>query len=403
METDGTYTIPRIGTLQVVFKIVERCNINCSYCYYFNMGENTPLSRPKMVTQAKAFNIANWIAKGCRDLGIFKVLVSFHGGEPMMMPPQVVSNICKTIRSALEPDITIGFSIQTNGTILTEDWLEIIAEHQINIGISLDGDRIANDRFRRDYRGHSVFDRIEKNIYRLMDWAGDDPRFRPSTISVLDWRNDYRSVYKYLRGLGVRQMSFLLPDRSFDQSQAEDNDTTRRFGRCFSEIFDAWLEEDDPKVSVRQIREFIYHFQAHREPVPSIDNDFLPYQIIVMHSDGTVSINDSYIPALEWYQQAPAKDIEEVSLREFLLEPIFTEITHAKHNLAASCQSCMWVGLCKGGDLENRFSSENGFNNPSVYCKAYQDFFEHACSRLLASGYPVDTMLEKLEATLSSA
>lgn len=391
--------VPRIGTLQVVFKIVERCNINCSYCYYFNMGETSALSRPVKVAQDTVRRAAAWIAEGCRDLGIPNVLISFHGGEPMMVRPQALSSMCDAFRAALVPEFGLGFSIQTNGTILSEAWLDVFARHEINIGVSIDGDRPAQDRFRRDHRDRSTFDRVEGNLRRLVDWAEAHPNCRPSTISVLDWRNDYRAIYAYLRGLGVRRMSFLLPDRSFDGFSAED-EVAGRYGRPLSEIFDAWLAEGDPAIGVRQIREFVQHFQVRRGRARPSDPDFVAYQVIVLQSDGTVSVNDSYIPALEWYSQVPSRRIDEVSLRRFLAQPVFEEIARAGRTPAGPCRSCMWLGLCRGGDLENRFSPANGFDNPSVYCQAYQTYFEHACGRLLAGGYPVETMHARLQATL---
>ena len=400
MDAGNARRVPRIGTLQVVFKIVERCNINCSYCYYFNMGENSALTRPVKVAPETVRRIATWIASGCRDLGIPNVLISFHGGEPMMIRPQALSSICDTFRAALMPEFGLGFSIQTNGTILNDAWLDVFATHGVNIGVSIDGDRQANDRFRRDHRDRSTFDRVERNLRRLMDWAGDDPRRRPSTISVLDWRNDYRAIYHYLRGLGVRHMSFLLPDRSLDDGFSGADETARRYGQALSEIFDAWLAEDDPNISVRQIRELVHHFQIRHEPAPPADPDFAAYQIVVMQSDGTASVNDSYIPALDWYRQAPSRRVDEASLREFLGQPVFAEIARMARSPAERCRSCMWVGVCRGGDLENRFSRANGFDNPSAYCDAYQAYFEHACGRLLAAGYPVETMRARLEATL---
>ncbi len=57
-----------VETLQIVFKVVERCNINCSYCYYFNMGNSSALSRPPKVSVETARSIAEWITQGCEEL-----------------------------------------------------------------------------------------------------------------------------------------------------------------------------------------------------------------------------------------------------------------------------------------------------------------------------------------------
>src|SRR5580765_3806373 len=81
-----SHTTPgSIEALQVVYKVAERCNINCTYCYYFNMGEDTALTRPANASLAVTESLARWIAQGCAELRIPSVNVTFHGGEPAMI------------------------------------------------------------------------------------------------------------------------------------------------------------------------------------------------------------------------------------------------------------------------------------------------------------------------------
>ena len=113
-------------------------------------------------------------------------------------------------------------------------------------------------------------------------------------------------------------------------------------------------------------------------------------QVIIVHSDGKVGVNDSYIPALSWFQKTPEYSVHSSTLRGFLSDPIFAEIENAIAATAPKCNACRWKELCRGGDLENRFSSQNGFGNPSVYCDGLMHFYEMASALLVENGYPLD-------------
>lgn len=365
--------------------------------------------RPSVVSVEKAISIAKWIAQGCRELLIPKVMVSFHGGEPMMLKPRNFGAICEALRAHISPVADLSFSIQTNGTILNDEWLTLFQKYSVHVGVSIDGDRKAHDRFRLDRRGNSTFDKIESNLKRLVDWTGADKKFGPSTISVLDWRNDYGEVYKYLRSLGIERMSFLLPDRNVDDGFLEGEGTSLKYGEALYNIFEAWLTEDNPKVYVRYIYETLQHFQLVSEDVnkPPLENrnSFSSsgrkraYQIIVVQSDGHVAINDSYIPALSWYSKAPKYSISDSSLRDFLRDNIFIELDKIGSSLSVECRSCEWKRMCKGGDIENRFSQKNGFDNPSIYCDGYKFFYQGVCDLLVDNGYPSEILQKCLAGT----
>ena len=396
-----------IDNLQVVFKVVERCNINCSYCYYFNMGDNTAMERPPLVSTDIAELLARWIAQGCRDLRIPKVLISFHGGEPMMLKPRNFGAVCEVLRRHISPVAELTFSMQTNGTILNEEWLALFDEYGVRVGVSIDGDREAHDRYRLDHRARSTFERTEENLKRLADWAQGNPRMMPSTISVLDPANDYRKVYKFLRQFGVEQMNFLLPDRNADSPLTGPDGSSAAYGRALFEIFDAWLTEDNPDVYIKYVHKTLGHFQLNRKlrEMPEGNAELRrskglrkEYQVIVARSDGSVAVNDSYIPALPWYQETPVNSIFEHSLQQFLGDRVFREIEAAESTLPSGCRSCRWKTICKGGDLENRFSTKSLFDNPSVYCDGYKLFYQNVCDLLSGNGYPIDAVQDRFVA-----
>jgi uncharacterized protein len=152
-------------------------------------------------------------------------------------------------------------------------------------------------------------------------------------------------------------------------------------------LFEAWLEEADPDVQIRFINNALAHFEAgvppRSSPEPRKKN-----QIIVARSDQTVAIGDSLIPALEWYSATPEFAIRDYSLRQVLADPIFATMDAVEATLPDGCRDCQWAAMCRGGDLENRYSARNGFNNPSVYCQTYKTLYAGICRALAARGYP---------------
>jgi uncharacterized protein len=390
-----SHTTPgSIEALQVVYKVAERCNINCTYCYYFNMGEDTALTRPANASHAVTESLARWIAQGCAELLIPRVNITFHGGEPAMIGLKAFGAACRTLREIIEPVAHLSLSIQTNGTLLDDHWVEAFIEHGVGVGISIDGMRADNDRFRLDKRGRSTFGSTEDAIVRLVAAHGRGGPL-PSTISVLHPENDYRAIYRYLRALGVREMRFLLPDRNVDDADFVASGAAAFYGASLAEVFSEWLAEDDPTVQVRFFDQLLTHFRPNVDSARLVRRPRKTNQIVIARSDGTVAIDDSFIPALDWYADTPVYATATSTLRGFLGDPIFPEIEAISNGLPTACGDCRWRQMCRGGDLENRFSAKNGFDNPSVYCDAYKLMFQHVCDELVLNGYPGELVAAK--------
>ncbi len=386
-----------IDSLQVIYKVAERCNLNCSYCYYFNMGEESPKSRPAYSSHAVTEKLARWIEQGCSELRIPHACVSFHGGEPTMIGLEAFNEACGILRETMSPTMQLSLTIQTNGVLVTDDWIDAFDRHRVGVGVSIDGPQKANDRYRLDHRGRSTF-RSTENAIRLLaarHEAGGPP---PSTISVIDPANDYREVYRYLRSLGVEQMRFLLPDRNRDDIDFLSSGVAATYGQCLTDLFFSWLEEDNADIGIKFFTNLLQFFRSDVDPSMPRRTARKSNQVIVAHSDGTVGVDDTYIPALSWYETTPLRSLDAASLREFLAEPIFGGIEEITNRIPSACAPCRWRDICRGGDIENRYSADNQFDNASVYCDAYQLFYDRVCALLIDNGYPVELIAEKFAA-----
>ena len=390
------------GTLQVVLKVAERCNINCTYCYYFNGGDESALTRPPIISRATLDAIADYLAQGVRDLGIPQLSISFHGGEPLMMKPTHFDYACKVIRSKVGEAANVAFLVQTNGTVWTPEFAKVFKRHEVNVGISLDGGQIANDRFRLDHNGKSTFDRIVRKLSEMNDDGFGPSGKGVSCIAVLDSRNDYADTYRDLRSLGFKSLSFLFPDRS-QNAAFSDGDSAQKYGQELSKVARAYFSEDDERIYVRQVNQVLNFFQRHH-PIPAqLENrgqkrNYVEFEIMVIHSDGTISLNDSYMPALEWWKESPKLHVSTSTVRQFVDQEIIGVLNRELAKLPKDCQWCKWRGICRGGEAENRFSLESGFANSSVYCEGLKEFYETMVQCLVENGYPRSEAQNVIEA-----
>lgn len=388
----------KIHRLQIILKTIERCNLGCTYCYYFFGGDESYKNRPPVIDMTTISQLVQFLKKGVQDLKIDIVEIIFHGGEPMLQKPKMFDEMCTTLREGMaHVPSRLRFAIQTNGTIVNEEWIGLLNKHDVAIGISIDGPREYNDKYRIDLKGKGSYQQVEKGVRRLFQ-ARAEGRLSQSigTLTVLNAEFDYKKIYHHLnKELNIDRFSFLLPDISYD-SGFPVGQTAEEYGDILCDIFDQWVSH--PGTSVRNIDNVLDFFQlrAVSKQGGAPPSDFVENQVIVIQSNGDIAVDDSLIPASVWRNELDRFNMAEVSLLEYLSQDFFKEISSAYRTIPDRCVDCAWKKLCRGGDVENRFSAKNGFNNPSIYCASLLKFYTHVAKYLVSNGYPVEEMEKKL-------
>jgi len=222
------------------------------------------------------------------------------------------------------------------------------------------------------------------------------------SISVLSADLDYASVFKELAtNLGIDRLSFLLPDCSHDDG-IPDGHTAEQYGKQLCDIFDASMETG---TTVREVTKVLDYFQEkvlskraleHVTKFEANGKKYRSNEIIVIHSDGKIDIDDSYIPAQRWREKYENPHVSQTTLRSYLNSPQFDIVDDAYNTLPTQCADCEWRNICRGGDLENRWRTGSRFNNPSIYCEGLKLFYAHVTRYLYSQGYPKNKLIEKL-------
>lgn len=383
-------------SLDLIIKVAERCNIACSYCYFFFGGDESHKHHPPYLTSDAAAQIEGFLDRVTADGAVENLMIYFHGGEPMMAPKPVIARIARAATALAETGrvARVSLSMQTNGMLVNQDWIRFCARHDIGVGVSLDGDQAANDLHRIDKRGRGTYLRAVQGFRRL---AGDNPDgtdLKPGLLSVMDPAGDGAArLAHFVDRIGAAQMNFLSPDGGHDQQI----DAARIAGieRFMLDVFRAWARRGDGKLRVRFIKDLLDTLLSDEGARTCTVSAQRLARILTISSDGMLGAEDTARTL-----DARFRDIGHVrdfdTVAQIFATPALAEMQRAAVTAPAACRACPWWGACRGGTFTNRYSARNGFDNPSVYCDALKAFFAEVTAWLVRGGIAIEDIERRL-------
>lgn len=375
--------------LEIVLKTVERCNINCTYCYFFQGDDKSYKAHPPFILRSTIEKLTAFLIDGIKEFNLKHIQIDFHGGEPTLQKKVDFDFMCDYIYSRLNCLADVTFMLQTNATLIDDEWIELFSKHKVSIGISIDGSKDINDRFRVDYQGRGTYDRTVQGLKLLQEAYRRQRIDQVGALCVINPLNDASKLYHHLvHELGIQKIDFLLPDYTHDNFDRENPEV---YGKFLCDLFHSWTKDDDPSVKIRTLNQALSFF-AQRKAVPSKQ---LPP--ITVSSNGDLSPDDSLrsgIPNL-----MGRSSIYSHSLSSFFSSCEMQEVMEATENSPDACKSCCWERVCKGNSLISRYDKQNKFNNPSVFCIGLKRFYSEVVKYAAVHGICMDRIKESLGLT----
>lgn len=388
--------IDHIKRLEIVLKIAERCNINCSYCYMFNKGNEEYEDLPAYIQHSTIVDVAHFLADGVRDLGIEEVRIGLHGGEPLMLKKERYIAMCETFIAILGPVCKLSFTMQTNAVLVDEEWIAIFKKYNILIGVSIDGPRAYNDVARLDHQGRSTFDDTVRGIGMLQEQATHLKK-GVGALTVINPAVDAARIYRFvIDELKIVGLDFLLPIETHDTF---DPSTLAAYGRFLCDAFDEWVADNNPAIQIRMFKNIVWYFVGGKA-YTKLYNDHLfnGWQLLTVDSNGGIGPDDALKPLNGGLF---AGNVRTTSLAAFLRSPLMQDMKQAEQALPTACADCTWQNYCKGGGhygrFANRYSHARGFDNPSIFCGALKQLYVHVAKRLMQSGIPYARLVDSLD------
>lgn len=373
------------------------CNLDCSYCFYLSKQTLAGGPGPGHMDEACLERFVRQYIDGVTG---DEVVFSWQGGEPTLLGLDFFRKAVLLQEKYAKPGQRIENDLQTNGTLLDEDWAAFLKEHRFLVGLSIDGPKELHDRYRVSKRGEPTFDTVFEAAKMLQRFG-----VQFNTLTCVNRFNASRplDVYRFLRQeLGSTYMQFIpiVQARGFETIAPGTWRTSRlptvgaprarpdhpasivtewsvdpeEYGRFLCAIWDEWRRRDFGEVLVN----FAETLVAQHLGLPSqicVHSQTCGKGVAVEH-DGSVYACDHYV-----YPEYRLGNLNsQTALADMVFSPTQVRFGYAKsETLPRYCRECAFLSDCWGECPKSRLlRTPDGEPGLNYLCPGLKQFFAHA-------------------------
>jgi uncharacterized protein len=354
------------------------CNLGCSYCFFLDKEALYEGSRFHMSDDVLDGYLRQLIEAHSSPV----VTVAWQGGEPTLMGLDFYRRAIEIQERYRKPGMTFENTIQTNGTLLTDEWCEFLKENDYLVGISIDGPEPLHDVHRVTKKGKGTFDKVMRGM-RLLQKHGVEYNVLTTVNAV---NGDFPlEVYRFLRDeVGTKWMQFIpVVERTDDQGNpaylegtnvSDRTVAAEQFGRFLSVIFDEWVRNDVGEVFVQTFESAVRNWMGFASSGMCVFNETCGLGVALEHNGDLYSCDHFVEPE---YLIGNIGDTEMGDLVASTRQHAFG--MDKRDALPQFCLDCDVRFACHGECPKNRFiDTPDGEPGLNYLCAGFKDFFHHA-------------------------
>jgi uncharacterized protein len=357
---------------QFIVKVHSRCNLSCSYCYVYEMADQSWRHLPQCMSDTIATKTVERIAEHVEAHHLDSVDIILHGGEPLLAGADWLATLVTSLHARVPASVNV--SVQTNGTLLSPSMLETLKRLGVSIGISLDGDAEATGRNRVYANGRNSFDAVAAGLNLL-----GSPEFRECYSGILctiDTRNDPIATYEALLSFSPPAIDVLLPHGNWTSLPPGTG-----YADWLIRLFERWYSAPQQETRIRFFSELIQLVLGQPGGVEGLG--LLPSTLVVVDTDGSIkqldSLSSTYPGAAD-----TGLDVRSSTFDDALRLPTTVARQIGAEALSRQCRECQVMEICGGGLYPHRYQAGTGFLNPSVFCDDLFRLITHVRDRVIA-------------------
>jgi uncharacterized protein len=351
------------------------CNLACTYCYYLDKQRlyNPADSRHMMSDEMLELYIRRYFEAQTQQ----EVLFVWHGGETLLRPVSFYKRALELQRKHCGGRQVMN-CIQTNGTLLNEEWCRFLRDNHWLVGLSIDGPQEFHDEYRRNRNGQPSFLRVMRAVQLLnshhVEWN--------AMAVVNDYNADHpEEFYDFFKSIGCPYIQFapiverLTPEGDI-ASDVERGDladfsvSPEQWGEFLCRLFDRWVQHDVGQVFVQIFDATLANWCGVTPGVCTLAEEC--GHAAVMEYDGEVYCCDHYV-----FPEYRLGNIKDSTFIEMMSSDKQLRFGAAKKQVSARCCQCRWLFACHGECPKNRISLTPEGERINYLCAGYKRFFAH--------------------------
>lgn len=338
------------------------CNLKCEYCFYSSVADSRAVANRGMMTQDTARRVLQSALDYCQD----DIYIAFQGGEPLLRGKEFFRTFLSDAREIVGNRARLHLSLQTNGTLIDDEWCQLFREHGFLLGVSLDGDEELN--------GYRVYPDGTPSYGAVMNGIGllEKHGVPFNILSVLTRRtaNKFRQTYRFFRQNGFQHLQYIPclkpfgePDNQFSMSNADYGDYLHSaFRLYYNDILRGRM------ISIRQLDN--YRIMAGGANAEQCGMNGICSTQFVVEGDGSVYPCDFY--CTDQWLLGNINDDDFATMGDSRLAMEFVKESFVQPD---ECKTCQYFFLCRGGGCKRNRESYD-------YCSAYKEFFSNNLEKL---------------------
>jgi uncharacterized protein len=393
------------------------CNLECEYCFYLEkqalFGSN---EQYRMSDDVLSAFIANYVSSQPTPIVEFV----WQGGEPTLLGIDFFKRVVDLQRHHAGAK-TITNALQTNGTLLTDEWCSFLKTNGFMVGISLDGPKDIHDRYRKDRKGNGTCDRVMRGL-RLLQKHG--VAYNVLACVARETATRPLEVYRFFRDVGIEFIQFTpiverLPDkRSVKEGlrlaapvgpglQEQSNDVTswtviaEEYGDFLIAVYEEWVRHDVGKIFVMNFEWALNAWIGNPSPV-CIHAKICGRSVVMEHNGDVFACDHCVYPH---YRLGNIMNSRIDAMVGKSLQSGFGVIKETA--LTNKCKGCEVLAACQGGCPKHRFAKTD-YDEPGLHylCPGYRKFFLHirkylrVMTQLLENNLPASYVMDAIKGPL---
>ena len=344
------------------------CNINCDYCYLPNRT-----SKKRMPLEIVAVTIEKVFAA---DLVLGPLTVIWHAGEPLAVPIPYYEQAFDEIRRKAPAGAVVRHCMQSNGTLINEEWCRFINDHNVSIGLSIDGPADIHDAHRKTRSGRGSHRAAMEGLHRLQSHGIP---FHVISVITQESLGRAKDIYNFFNDLGVSQLGF-----NIEEIEGQNTKSSLTSSGPMAESVEAFMatifqlqKADGGRMRIREFDAALAKIQSQKSlrsfDFPHFNEQVRPFGILNVDCEGNYS---TYSPELLGMNLSPygsftfgniLKDdfVEAVESPKF--RSVFTDI---QSGINLCKDTCAYYGYCGGGAPANKYYENGSFaTTETIFCK----------------------------------